>query len=438
MNRENIRPETHLFLLPLLGIFSLTFLSGLFLATYYIPTFSQAFSSLERLNGQVPFGWFVRRIHGAGGNLFLIFLFFYLLQTFYKGDYKIQSRSLWTIQVFLLFMAILINFTGFFLPLSQPAFWGTVTVLSTLSTLPWFGNFFVDLLRGGKEVGGAALIRFYSAHIGLSALMAFLLFASHWKPFTKKRALNALPLLLTAGILLFIVTFAPYWFSDPLKEAANPLVNPEHIFPPWYLLFLEEALKFFTGTYPFWSGIGLLFCIFILFLLPLIDRNPEKKMLLRPMVLGLGSAFLMVLIYFSLLGTANARYGEKVVLPAGPLSPVEIRGAQIFAQKNCAYCHQVFGKMGRREGPDISVIKERHRSPEWIRRYILNARLYQPGTTMPRYDLSLEDLEALSVYLLAVDTKKGKPKAFDRKEFLDFGPYLVKPSLEGKGALMLR
>jgi ubiquinol-cytochrome c reductase cytochrome b subunit len=136
----------------------------------------------------------------------------------------------------------------------------------------------------------------------------------------------------------------------------------------------------------------------------------------------------MALIYFSLLGNANAHYGEKVILPAGPLSNEEVRGAQIFAQKNCAYCHQVFGKMGRREGPDISVIKERKRSPDWIRRYILNARLYQPGTTMPRYDLPLEDLEALSSYLLTLDITKGKHRIFDRKEFLDFGPYLVEPS----------
>jgi ubiquinol-cytochrome c reductase cytochrome b subunit len=149
-------------------------------------------------------------------------------------------------------------------------------------------------------------------------------------------------------------------------------------------------------------------------------------------ILGLGATSLAVFLYFSLLGVATARYGEKMILPAGPLSPSVVRGAQVFAQKNCAYCHQVFGREGRREGPDISRMKDRHRSADWIRRYILNARLYQPGTTMPRYEIPLEDLEALSAYLLAFDSKKERFEILDRKEFLDFGLYLY-PRLEGQG-----
>jgi len=208
------------------------------------------------------------------------------------------------------------------------------------------------------------------------------------------------------GIALAVTTFLPGWVSDPLKEVANPMINPEHVIPPWYFLFFEEALKFFTGAYPFWSGVAFILSLALLFFLPLVDRNPEPRLLFRPMILGLASASIVLLLYFSLLGAANASYGERVVLPAGPLSPAVIRGAQVFAQKNCAYCHQVFGREGRREGPDMSVINLRHRSPDWLRRYILNARLYRPGTTMPRYEIPLEDVEALSAYLLALDPEK--------------------------------
>jgi mono/diheme cytochrome c family protein len=239
---------------------------------------------------------------------------------------------------------------------------------------------------------------------------------------------NLLFFVVVLGLTLTVTTFLPDWFSDPLKEVANPMVNPEHITPPWYFLFFEEALRFFTGAYPFWSGVALILSLALLFLLPFVDRSPERKLLLRPVILGLGSASIVILIYFSLLGAANAFYGARVILPAGPLSPGVIRGAQVFAQKNCAYCHQVFGREGRREGPDMTVVNQRHRSPDWIRRYILNARLYQPGTTMPRYEIPLEDLEALSAYLLALDSKKGGLRAVDRKELLDFGLYLYTPS----------
>ncbi len=45
---------------------------------------------------------------------------------------------------------------------------------------------------------------------------------------------------------------------------------------------------------------------------------------------------------------------------------------------------------------------------------------------MPRYEIPLEDLEALSAYLLALDPKGGF-RAVNRKDLLDFGPYLYTP-----------
>ncbi len=426
---ESENHEGDPFFYPLLGIFTLTLFSGLFLAAYYIPTFTQAFSSVERLNEQIPFGWFLRRIHGVGANFSLMLVIASLLRTLYTGGYKSSPRFSWALGVLLLVMGVMVNLTGFFLPLSQSAFWGTASVLTDLASIPWIGNFVIHLLRGGKELGGTALIRFYSVHIGVAVVMAFLFLRAYQKfamDKTMRRNLSFFAVVL--GLALAVTTFRPDWFSDPLKEVANPITNPEHVIPPWYFLFFEEALKFFTGAYPFWSGVALILSLTLLFLLPLVDRSPERRLLFRPMILGLGSASIVLLIYFSLLGAANAFYGERVVLPSGPLSPSVIRGAQVFAQKNCAYCHQVFGREGRREGPDLSVVHLRHRSPDWIRRYILNARLYRPGTTMPRYEIPLEDLEALSAYLLALDPEKGVFRAIDRKDLLDFGPYLYTQS----------
>jgi len=426
---ESEKHERDLFLYPLLGILALTFVSGLFLAVYYIPTFSQAFSSVERLNEQIPFGWFLRRIHGTGANVSLLLLIGSLLCTLYDGAYKRNPRSSWALGVFLLVLGVVANLTGFFLPLSQSAFWGTASVLSDLASIPWIGNFLVYLFRGGKELGGTALIRFYSVHIGAAVLMAFLLLKAYQKLAKDRATRRNLPYFAgVLGIVLAVTTLLPGWVSDPLKEVANPMNNPEHVIPPWYFLFFEEAVKFFTGTYPFWSGVAFVLFLASLFLLPFVDRNPETRLLFRPMILGLASASIVLFIYFSLLGGANASYGEKVVLPAGPAPPGVIRGAQVFAQKNCAYCHQIFGREGRREGPDMSVINLRHRSPDWLRRYILNARLYRPGTTMPRYEIPLEDLEALSVYLLALDPEKGVFRAVARKDLLDFGLYLYTPS----------
>jgi len=412
------------------GTLFLTVFSGIFVAVYYVPSFAQAFSSVERLNGQVPFGWMIRRLHGAGGNFLLILLFARLLWVFCRGEYKAGPRTAWGIGIFSLWLTIWANFSGFFLVLSQSAFWGTASVLSNLSSLPLIGGLAVDFLRGGKELGGVALSRFYSMHIGLSALVALLLFqlwhqrqriagkdAGEEDPIRFRAGLFAAAV---AGAILMSVAFAPDWFSDPLKEAANPMVNPDWISPPWYFLFLEEAFKFITAAYPSLSLIALTIFAILLFFLPYIDRNPEQKLLLRPASLSLGAGLLVAFIYFSLLGAANANYGEKIVLPERDLSSSEIRGARVFAEKNCAYCHQVFGHGGRREGPDMAVVKQRLRSPDWVKRFILNARLYQAGTTMPRYDIPLNDLEALSAYLLSLDPKKRTFRAVDRGRLLDY------------------
>jgi ubiquinol-cytochrome c reductase cytochrome b subunit len=434
-SQNQIRPETSRsgwnFQYALGGVFTLTLVSGIFLMVYYVPQFGQAFSSVGRLNEQVPFGWMMRRIHGAGGNILLILLFLYLLQGFYRGDYKARRPAAWVLGVFAFGITLWVNFTGFFLPLSQASFWGTATVLSNLSSIPYCGSFLVDFIRGGKELGGTSLMRFYSMHIGFSALVALLLFRRQRMESIGKmteenecQRFHGISIAwITTAILLASITFVPHWFSDPLQEAANPLANPERIFLPWYFLYLEETLKFLAGAYPLLSLLAIISFVILLFFLPYIDRNPERRILLRPLSLGLAATFLVVVLYFSFLGMANARYGERIILPERTLLVSEIRGAKVYLEKNCAYCHQIFGREGRREGPDVSVIKQRKRSTEWIQHFILNPRIYQPGTTMPRYEISLEDLEALAAYLLSLDPQKERFKAVERKQFIDFGLY---------------
>ncbi len=75
----------------------------------------------------------------------------------------------------------------------------------------------------------------------------------------------------------------------------------------------------------------------------------------------------------------------------------------------------------------MAVVLQRKRPAEWIQRFILNARLYQPGTTMPRYEIPLEDLEGLSAYLLSLDPKKRKFQTIDRGLLLDYEPSMGSP-----------
>ena len=411
------------------GGFALTLFSGIFLLVHYVPAFAQAFSSLQRVNEQIPFGWMVRRIHAVGGGFLLLLFLFHLLRVFTVGEYKARPGSLWIFEVLLVFAALWVNFTGFFLPLSQEAFWGTASTLSALSTIPWIGNSLVEFLRGGRELGGVALSRFFSMHLGGAALIALLLLShDRMAPGRPEKGQggqsprNLWVFGLVALLLFAVVSFASNWFTDPLRQAANPTVNPEGALPPWFFVSLQEAFSFFHSTYPVLSVILAVLVLIFLFGLPYLDRNPEKSLLQRPLSLSVGAALMVGIVYFTLVGMAGAHYGEKVVLPGDRATAAEVRGARVYALKNCAYCHQVLGHQGRREGPDMAVVRQRNRSPEWIQRFILNARLYQPGTTMPKYEIPLEDLEALSAYLLSLDPTRRVFQAVDRETLLNFGP----------------
>ncbi len=420
MRRRSVASSFHFLTYSLWVMLALTALSGVFLAVYYVPNFSQAFSSLQRVEEEVPFGWMFRRLHAAGGSLLLLLLVIHLLRVFYAGEYKVRPGWVWVAEVLLVISTLWANFTGCFLPLSSEAYWGTASVLSGISTLPGIGKFLAEFLRGGRELGGTALARFFAMHIGFAALAAFLFFGHSRAAFSEDqtrnrefKSANLWGCAAAAGVLFAVATFVPSWFAGLLREPANPAVNPGATSFPWFLGFFQETLSYINAAHPLLAVLFFGALPLLVLLLPYIDRTPERKFLLRPVALSLGSAVLAVGVYFTLLGMAGADYGEKLVVPEGPLSAAEVRGARVFGQKNCAYCHQVFGREGRREGPDMAVVLQRNRPPEWIQRFIRNARLYRPGTTMPRYEIPLEDLEGLSAYLLSLDPEKRKMRTVD-------------------------
>jgi len=83
----------------------------------------------------------------------------------------------------------------------------------------------------------------------------------------------------------------------------------------------------------------------------------------------------------------------------------------------------------------MSVVLQRNRTSEWVQRFILNARLYQPGTTMPGYEIPLEDLEGLSAYLLSLDPKKKKFQTIDPGLLLGYAPSMSSSERKQDGTI---
>jgi quinol-cytochrome oxidoreductase complex cytochrome b subunit len=81
--------------------------------------------------------------------------------------------------VLLLVLGMLEGFSGYLLPFDQTAYWATVVGINLNGTAPFLGPFLSQFLRGGAEINGDTLARFYSIHMLLIPGAIFALIGLH-------------------------------------------------------------------------------------------------------------------------------------------------------------------------------------------------------------------------------------------------------------------
>jgi len=62
-------------------------------------------------------------------------------------------------------LTLAFGFTGYLLPWDQKAYWATVIGTNMIASTPFIGPYLASLVRGGFEVTGQTLLRFYSMHV---------------------------------------------------------------------------------------------------------------------------------------------------------------------------------------------------------------------------------------------------------------------------------
>src|SRR5258707_11127327 len=65
-----------------LTVLVLQVVTGILLALLYVPSAGEAWSSLQVLNHQVAFGWFIRALHGWGSNFMVAVVLIHMVQVF--------------------------------------------------------------------------------------------------------------------------------------------------------------------------------------------------------------------------------------------------------------------------------------------------------------------------------------------------------------------
>lgn len=223
-------------------------------------------------------------------------------------------------------------------------------------------------------------------------------------PFTVyKDAVVALIIML---ILLALAIFA----KVPLEEQANPLDSSYVPRPEWYFLFFFELLKHFPGKLEFLGAMGVpIGILLVLLLLPFFDRNPLRQPRRRPLAVTAMVVFLVALVSLSVVGARSPTPTVAGISAQPPvtLTPLELEGRRVYESQSCAICHQINGEGGG-IGPDLSTVGKRL-SASWLVGHLQEPKLLVPGTRMPDYAFSNEDLMALTAYLLSLKEAKPPP-----------------------------
>jgi len=183
-------------------------------------------------------------------------------------------------------------------------------------------------------------------------------------------------------------------------------------------MWLFQLLTFFSGkseligslVIPV-SGVVLLFC------LPFLSRSPSKSPWDRPVAISICVACLAGIVYLSIIGISNSKpYGEIIRVPDRKMTSSELNGLQIFADRECAYCHHILGSGGRREGPDLSNVVKKGRTREWLMDFIKDPQAVSPWSIMPKYNLDENELSQLADFLISLDFNQYKVRTLSPKD----------------------
>lgn len=281
-----------------LYLFIVQVITGILLLLYYKPTAEAAYESVQYIMTEVPFGWLVRSIHSYAANLFIGLIFVHMFSVFLMKAYRKPRELTWISGAALLFLAMGFGFSGYLLPWNQLAYMATNVGTDFARMVPFAGEWILEFLRGGTEITGATLTRFFGFHVAVLPGITTALLGLHIllvqrqgmsvplsieKEISEGKAhreefpffpnfmyRDILGWTLALGLIVLLASLFPWELgekADMLKPA------PAHIRPEWYFVFMYQSLKYV----PKWLGVfGFAFAGLAWVLLPFFDRKSNR------------------------------------------------------------------------------------------------------------------------------------------------------------------
>jgi quinol-cytochrome oxidoreductase complex cytochrome b subunit len=308
-----------------LFLFGIQVVTGTLLSLYYKATPEAAYESVQFITSDVTFGWLIRSIHHWTANLMILFVALHLVRVFVQAAYKYPRELTWVLGCLLLMVTLGFGFTGYLLPWDQRAYWATVVGTEIAGGVPMIGEALLLLLRGGTDVSGDTMSRFFGIHVLVLPLLLGAILAGHLvlvhqlglanpkrpeprearpepdheplRPFFPHYLIDEL---IAWYVILAVLVVLASLFPAGLEGQANPLQTPAHTKPEWYYLGVYELLKLvpdkLLGILIPIVGVGLLV------VWPFLDRSPEVLVRRRKLVVGAATLVILGLVALTIWG----------------------------------------------------------------------------------------------------------------------------------------
>lgn len=248
-----------------LYLFLLQVITGILLLVYYSPSEEGAHASVLDIISKVDFGWLVRSVHIWSAHLMVLAVFIHLFSVFFMKAYRRPRELTWLSGILLLALVFGFGFSGYLLPWDELAYFATQVGLGITESLPLMGSVVADLLRGGTQVTGLTIQRFFALHVVVLPLLFLAVLGVHLfliqlhgnaappsyyrLPPERQRTIPFFPNFFYNDLLVWLIclnllSFLAALYPWELGRQADPLAPaPAGIRPEWYFMPLFALLK---------------------------------------------------------------------------------------------------------------------------------------------------------------------------------------------------
>ncbi|MEE9443277.1 MAG: cytochrome b N-terminal domain-containing protein [candidate division Zixibacteria bacterium] len=318
-----------------LFLFLVQVCTGILLLMYYRPGAESAYESVKFIVTEVSFGWLIRSLHSWSANLMVLFAFLHMFTVFFTHAYRKPRELTWYTGIGILGLSLAFGFSGYLLPWNELSFFATRVGTGMAGAVPIIGKQLMIIMRGGEEVTGATIGRFFGLHVAILPALFVGLLSLHlifiqrqgmsepleWadkKPEEKKYIKffpnflyrDALVWLIMLNILALLAVIFPdgigviHW---PLGEKADPFAPPPAVIrPEWYFMFAFQALKMLPAHVWFIEGELFGMAVFglggmIWLLIPALDRKAAKSKRSK-LVVAFGAVVVLFMLAMTIIG----------------------------------------------------------------------------------------------------------------------------------------